>query len=86
MAKDPTRGVPPTLVCRHCGYAFKGRGIVGGHNLATYNLAQHEAACLNQRARKEAKRIARSCKLAGVEPPLSGQLPLPEVEGVEEVP
>jgi len=87
MVKDPkTRGVSPTRTCCHCGYAFKGRGIIGGHNLADYNLMQHEAACLGQRARKEAKRVARACKLAGVEPPLPGQLPLPEVEGVEEVP
>lgn len=86
MAKSSTRGVSPTLACRHCGYAYQGRGIIGGHNLAAYNLAQHESACLKQQARKEARRVARACRLAGIEPPLPGQLPLPEVEGVEEVP
>jgi len=86
MAKSSTKGVSPTLACRHCGYAFKGRGIIGGHNLAAYNLMRHEETCLKQKARKEAARVARACKLAGVEPPLPGQLPLPGVEGAEEVP
>jgi len=80
------KGVQPTLACRHCGYAFKGRGIIGGHNLAKYNLEQHEAACLKQQARKEQRKVNRAYRKAGLEPPLSGQLPLPEIEGVKEVP
>lgn len=78
-------GVSPTLACCHCGYAYQGRGIIGGHNFAAYNLEQHEASCLNQQARKESRRVIRVWKNAGLEPPIPGQFPLPYVEGVQEV-
>lgn len=80
-----------TRPCRHCGFAYKGRGIYADHGLAEYNLQQHESVCLEQQRRKAAtqnrKRLrnARAYrrkleKLAGKTgwtPPTPGQLGFP---------
>lgn len=81
----------PVLACRHCGYAFAGRGVYGDHGLAKLNLARHEEACLRQQAeraakaaRAESRRQRRAYSKAGADPPMAGQLPLPGT-GAQEV-
>lgn len=66
-----------TKACILCG-----RLIYADHNFFHRNYEAHVAAC----PRQQRKRMERSVKKAGQGVvPLSGQLPLPGIEGVREV-
>ena len=70
-----------TRPCRHCGYAYKSRGIYADHGLAEYNLRRHVGVCLEQQARcvrkRERVRWRRVRAAARRGEPIPGQLGFP---------
>lgn len=70
-----------TRPCRHCGYAYKSRGIYADHGLAEYNLRLHEGACLAQQERRKKKRervrLSRIRAAVRRGEPIPGQLGFP---------
>jgi len=75
----------PVLSCKHCGYAYAGRGIFADHGLAQYNLRSHEEVCLQQQANEKARaarryrrEMERKARKAGIgSAPMVGQLGFP---------
>jgi len=82
----PLEGVRPVLCCCHCGYSYKGRGVYADHNFARWNLEQHERACLRKRMLAEERASRKTRMSQATAKPLPGQLPLPSIDGVVEVP